>query len=89
MDVVNRSAHMNTAQMVGTQSREVIVHVHVYDWAIFLGDHFQKVAQIKSYHPFTFSSPRPGTDSEGIFRLYRQHLPHAMRHMASHQFLHP
>ena len=40
MDVINKSADVNTAQLVGTQNGEVIVHV--YDWVTFLGDHFQK-----------------------------------------------
>jgi len=40
VDVVNTSADVNTAQLVGSQDGEVTL---AYDWAIFLGEHFRKV----------------------------------------------
>ena len=47
--------------------------VSVYDWATFLGKHFHKVPQMKSYHHFTFAARKPGfvtmkkfSDSESI-----------------------
>ena len=58
-DVVESSADVNTAQLVGSQSGEVIVPV--YDWTQFLGEHFRKVLKMKSYHHFTFTSAKPGT----------------------------
>ena len=53
-DVVNSSADVNVAQLVGTQSGEPVVPM--YDWATFLGVHFRHVLHLKSYHHFTFSS---------------------------------
>ena len=58
-DVVDSSADVNTAQLVGTQDGEVIVPV--YDWTQFLGEHFWKVTKMKSYQLFTFKSAKPGT----------------------------
>ena len=61
MDVVNRSADVNTAQLVGTSKGEVIVQV--FDWAEFLGDHFRRVPQVMSYHHLTISALLPDTVS--------------------------
>ena len=58
VDVVNSSADVNVAQLAGTQGGEVIVPT--YDWAQFLGEHFRRVPQMKSYHHFTFSYDSPG-----------------------------
>lgn len=74
-DVVEKSADVNTAQIVGTQEGQVVVSV--YDWATFLGEHFRKVPQMTSYHHFTFTVSKPGfvtmkkfSDSESIsFKL--------------------
>ena len=52
-DVVNTSADVNVAQLVGTQDGKVIIPS--YDWAFFLGERFRKVPQMKSYHRFFFS----------------------------------
>ena len=52
-DVVNASADVNVAQLVGTQDGKVIIPS--YDWASFLGERFRKVPQMKSYHNFFFS----------------------------------
>ena len=52
-DVVNISADVNVAQLVGTQDGKVIIPS--YDWASFLGERFLKVPQMKSYHHFVFS----------------------------------
>ena len=50
---------MHTAQLVGTQYGEVVVSL--YDWATFLGEHFRKVLQMKSYHHFMCTvSSKPG-----------------------------
>ena len=57
-DVVESSAHVNTAQLVGTQNGEVVVPV--YDWAQFLGERFRKLPKIKSFQHFTFTSSKPG-----------------------------
>ena len=74
-DVVESSAHVNTAQLVGTQNGEVVVPV--YDWGQFLGERFRKLPKIKSFQHFTFTSSKPGivhiksfSDSEeSTFRL--------------------
>lgn len=71
MDCVNTSAEVNAAQVVGTQTGEVVVPM--YDWASFFGEHFRKVPRMKSYHHFTFTADNPGkvtlklfSDSESI-----------------------
>ena len=71
VEVVNASADVNIAQLVGTENGEVIVPT--YDWSIFLGEHFCKLPQFKTYHHFQFSSALPGvvllkkfSDSESI-----------------------
>ena len=56
--VVDQSAVVNKAQLVGSQSGEVIVPS--YDWAEYLGPHFHKIPSIKTQHHFHFSSSRPG-----------------------------
>ena len=43
--MVNTSAYVNVAQVLGTQDGEVVVPT--YDWAFFLGAHFQKVPRMK------------------------------------------
>ena len=57
-DAVNASADVNIAELVGAQDREVIVPT--YDWTQFLGEHFRRVPQVKSYRHFTFSRDSPG-----------------------------
>ena len=57
-DVVESSADVNTAQLVGTQDGGMVVPV--YDWSQFLGKHFRKVPKMKSYQHFTFNSTKPG-----------------------------
>ena len=57
-DVVNSSADVNVAQLVGSQDGTTIVPV--YDWVPFLRDHFRNLPQLKSFHHFTFSSFHPG-----------------------------
>ena len=59
--VVNKSAAMNHAQLVGDQSGNVIVQSH--DWANFFQDHVIKAAMkgIKSFSHFRFTSAQPGT----------------------------
>ena len=46
---------------MGTQSGETVVPT--YDWSTFLGVHFQKIPQLKSFHNFMFSAQHPGTVS--------------------------
>ena len=59
VDVVNESAVVNRAQLVGSQSGKVIVPT--YNWAEYLGSQFEKIHGIKSNHHFLFSSLHPGT----------------------------
>lgn len=70
-NVANTSAASNTAQLVGTQSGEVIVPT--YDWNATLSPNLRKIPGITSYHLFRFSVENPGicdvrlySDSETI-----------------------
>ncbi len=48
----------STSRLTSTLPNTVIVPT--YDWATFLGEHFRRVPQMKSYHHFTFSSSASG-----------------------------
>ena len=63
--VVESSAEVNTAQLVGTQSGEVMVPT--YDWAEYLGRFFVKIQGIKSLHHFHFAASEPGVVSVQMF----------------------
>ena len=56
---MNESAVVNRAQLVRSQSGEVIVPT--YNWAEYLGSQFEKIHGMKSNHHFLFSSLHPGT----------------------------
>ena len=58
VDVVNSSADVNTAQLVGTEDGEILVPT--YAWDDFLREHFRKLPGIKSYHHFVLSASSPG-----------------------------
>ena len=58
VSVVDSSADVNVAQLVGTQTGETVVPV--YEWSVFLADHFRHVPHLKSCHHFKFSSANPG-----------------------------
>ena len=49
---------VDTAQLVGTHDRKVIVPV--YNWSAFLEQYFVKVPKIKTFHYFQFSKDEPG-----------------------------
>ena len=55
--VVNESAEVNRAKLVGTESGAVFVPV--YDWLTFFAPHLKKVSGIKTFHQFVFSSSSP------------------------------
>ena len=59
--VVNSSADVNVAQLVGTQAGETIVCM--YDWTSFFREHFRNVPQLKRFHHFSFSAESPGVVS--------------------------
>ena len=59
VNVVNTSADVNEAQLVGSQSGQSIVSM--YDWVGFFGSHVKKVPQITQQHHFHFSAEAPGT----------------------------
>ena len=59
VEVVQSSADVNHAQLVGTQSGETLVPMH--DWAKYLEPYFRVLPNIKQYHHFHFSSSSPGT----------------------------
>ena len=56
MDTSSNSGGLNKAQLVGTHNGRIIVPV--YDWAIFLGQYFRKLPNIKSFHHFSFSEQK-------------------------------
>ena len=58
-DVVNQSADINHAQLVGTQSGEVVVPT--YDWSSFLSPRFRKLAGIKKLHHIIIKKSPSGT----------------------------
>ena len=58
VEVVNTSADVNVAQLVGTQSGQSVVPI--YNWNMFLGAHFRNVPHLKNYHHFIFSASQPG-----------------------------
>ena len=58
VDVVESSAAVNKAQLVGAQSGEVIVPS--YDWVTYLGQYFVKIQGIKSLHHFHCDCSQPG-----------------------------
>jgi len=49
---------VNKAQLVATHNNRIIVPV--YDWALFPGQFFNKLPNIKKNHHFHFSSDEPG-----------------------------
>ena len=53
VEVVNSSADMNVAQLVGTQSGESVVPM--YNWATFLGGHFGSLDEdVNLWRPYTW-----------------------------------
>ena len=58
VNVVESSASVNNAQLVGTQSGETVVKS--YDWAGYLASKLKRVPQIKKQHHFVFTSSKPG-----------------------------
>ena len=67
--VVESSADVNSAQLVGTQTGEILVPM--YDWATFFAPFFKPLHQIKKYHHFHFSSTCPGVGNSVIQSLTR------------------
>ena len=57
--VVNDSSETNTAQLVGTQSGEVVVST--YNWSTMFAGRLQKLKNIKKYHHFSISASAPGS----------------------------
>ena len=55
--VVNTSATCNTAQLVGTQSGDVIVPT--YNWSSHFSTRLKKIPNITSYHHFKFHQNKP------------------------------
>ena len=58
VNVVESSASVNNAQLVGTQSGETVVKS--YDWAGYFASKLKRVPQIKKQHHFVFTSSKPG-----------------------------
>ena len=55
--VVEESASVNIAQLVGTQEGELIVPT--YSWSSFLSQYFKRIPGIKKIHHFIIHSPEP------------------------------
>ena len=57
--VVNTSAEANVAQLVGTQSGQVVVPT--YNWSAMFAGRLRKLKHIKKYHHFCISATAPGS----------------------------
>ena len=57
--VINVSAEANIAQLVGTQSGEVVVQT--YNWTMMFTGRLRKLKHIKQYHHFTISAVSSGS----------------------------
>ena len=58
VQVVNTSATVNVAQLVGSQEGETIVPI--YDWTAMFAGHLRMVKNIKRYQHFRIASSSPG-----------------------------
>ena len=58
VQVVEQSASVNKARLVGNEAGEVFVPT--YDWLSYFVERFRKLSGIKKYHQFLFSSSKPG-----------------------------
>ena len=56
--MVDQSADVNVAQLVGTQDGET--RVATYQWASLFKPYFTKLIGIKKYQHFRFDASRPG-----------------------------
>ena len=59
--VVNSSAEANVAQLVGTQSGEVVVPI--YNWNAMFAGRLRKLKHIKRFHHLSISESAPGSVS--------------------------
>ena len=62
VSVVNQSAVVNKTQLVGSQSGEVVFPT--YDWADYLGQHFDKIPWDNAWIPSTEELPHTKSDSK-------------------------
>ena len=58
VQVVDDSAKVNVAKLVGSQEGEKIVPT--YNWSGMFQGHLRKLPQIKKYHHFRFDASTPG-----------------------------
>ena len=58
VEVVEKSACVNKAQLVGTTEGETIVPT--FDWTGYLAPFFKRIKSIKAFHHFTIDSDSPG-----------------------------
>ena len=66
VNVVEQSAAVNHAQLVGTHNGQVIVPT--YNWVTFFVTHLKKISNITKYHHFTASTNKKGIIISKIFR---------------------
>ena len=59
VNVVQSSATVNEAQLVGDQQGHIIVPS--YDWVGFFGSRVRRIPQLTRQHHFSFTSEAPGT----------------------------
>ena len=57
VNVVEQSATVNSAQLIGHENEDIIVPTH--DWTGFLGPSYKRVTSIKKFHHFMVSSANP------------------------------
>ena len=57
VDVMEKSADINHAQLVGNQSGERLMPI--YDWATHFNNHFKAIPNIKRFHHFHFNKASP------------------------------
>ena len=95
VNVVNQSATVNRAHLVGAQDGKVLVPTYI--WLSYFTEHFKKIPHIKDYHHFTASSETPGvvtckkySDSSELIlsTTYSRILISSQQQVSYHQQLH-
>ena len=59
MEVVNTSAEVNTAEVIGWEDGKVLIRN--YDWTSFFAESMMKISGIKQFHHFQFSPANKGS----------------------------
>ena len=59
VEVVNTSAEVNTAEVIGWEDGKVLIPT--YDWTSFFAERMKKISGIKQFHHFQFSTANKGS----------------------------